>query len=242
MPQTTIITAWEVVRYSPESNKFPPAYVEPHIYTKEQLVAREYLGQEFYAALLADKVDYGVLENWESGTVYASGDSVDYFGVVMTSIVSDNSYDPSQDLENQYWIVADKFETACYNRLWIEGQLRDFLAFFIIPEAYHATTYPAGGKGITEWTDDGGMRDGAGSKSASASTMQMRLNTIRQQAFERQQNMAAWMCRQNDAGVCDFAAALPIAGRCANPQAQATRRIALKTNHYGTGRRFYNPY
>ena len=227
MPQATLITAWEVVKYSPESNKFPTQYVQPHIYHKEQQAAREYLGIDFWDLLIADKVDYGVLEQWSDVTTYASGDYVDYYGTVLESIQANNTTDPVDDLATEYWIEADKFTTACYQSLWDEGGLRDFLAFFIISEAYQPTTHPAGGKGITEWTDDGGMRDGAGSRSASASTMQNRINGIRQQAEVRQKNMQAWMIRQHEAETCLFTDALPIAS-CFTPQVQQPRRIGYR--------------
>jgi hypothetical protein len=227
MPQQTLISAWEVVKYSPESNKFPTAYVEPHIYHKEQQVAREYLGLDFWDLLLADKVDYGLVENWDDTTTYASGDYVDYYGTVLESIQDDNTVDPVNDLANDYWIEAPKFETACYQSLWEVGGLRDFLAFFIIVEAFQSTTNPAGGKGLTEWIDDGGQRDGAGSRSASASTQQNRINGIRGQAEVRQKNMQIWMIRQHEAETCLFTDALPIAS-CYIKPVQQPRRIAYR--------------
>lgn len=229
MPQTTLITAWEVVKYSPESDKFPTAYVAPHIYAREQQVAREYLGVDFYALLIADLVDYGVVEDWDDTTTYSSGEYVNYYGSVLESLQDSNTTDPREDPANEYWIEADKFTTACYQSLWIEGQLRDFLAFFIISDAFQSTTHPSGGKGVTEWVDDGGARDGAGSRSASASTLQMRLNGIRTQAAIRQENMQAWMIRQNNAGTCDFSTALPVAS-CYVAQAQRTQRIGYRKN------------
>ena len=68
MPKT-LITVWEVIRYSPVSNKFPTAYVSG-VYRKEISFARKWLGKEFYDLLIDDLVEYGTVKNWTNGETY----------------------------------------------------------------------------------------------------------------------------------------------------------------------------
>lgn len=228
MPQTTLITAWEVVRYSPESNKFPTAQVEPLIFPKEQTVRRVLLGADFYDALVADMIDYGTVETWEVTGTYSSGEYVNYFGTTLLSLVSGNTTQPCDDPGNEYWQEAERFETGCYQSLW-ELYLRQYLAFTIMSDALPYATYQSGGKGLVEWMDDGGLRDGAGSKSASTAILTNRRNQLLQNANDIFQNMAAWMIAQNTAGTCNFSDALPVSCSVVNPS-PPRRRIAYRRN------------
>lgn len=227
MAQETLITAWEVVKYSPESDKFPTGLVQPHIYPKERTFRRVYLGKEFYDLLLADKVDYGVVEEWDATATYASGDYVDYFGTTLVSLTSGNNTQPCEDQAGEFWEEPDKFTTECYQNLW-ELYLRQYLAYYIIPAALPHATYPSGGKGVTEWIDDGSMRQGAGSKSASQGVLASRLNILQNEANEILQNMRDWMNDQNDAGTCDFSLAIPCIESNPTPQ---RRRIAYRSGY-----------
>lgn len=229
MAQRTLITAWEVVRYSPESDHFPTAYVEPHIYPKEQTLRRTFLGKDFYDALIADQIDYGTPDEWSKSATYASGDYVNYFGATLVSLTGSNTVQPCDDPDNVYWGIPDKFETSCYQSLW-ELYLRQYLAYYVIAAPLEYTTYPSGGKGVTEWVDDGGgFRDGSGVKSASRQTMSKRLERLNNDANEIQQNMVEWMNDQTDDGACDFSDAMPCTGS-GNPTSKR-RRVGYRSGY-----------
>lgn len=225
----TLITPYEVVLLSPESNKFPPQWTEPHIYSKEQTLRRVYLGKDFYDALLDDLVDFGVVGKWDVSTTYASGDYVDYFGTTLQSIQADNTTQPCDDPENAYWIEPDKFETGCYQLLW-EQYLGPYLANYIMAASIEHPTYPTGAKGTTEWTDDAEMRQGAGVRSASQAVLSSRVKKLQNDANEILQNMQEWIKDQNDAGTCDFSAALICQSQNPTPRKS---RIAYRSR-YGT--------
>jgi len=227
MPQQTLTTAWLVVKHSPESDKFPTAYVEPHIYPKEQTLRRQYLGKDFYDAMLADKVDYGVVPVWASSGTYSSGDYVDYFGTTLQSIQDDNTTEPCADPEDAYWVEPDLFETACYQSLW-ELYLRDYISRYVMIAALPHATFPSGGKGVIEWVDDGSFRNGAGTRSASQGVLSSRLFALQNEAEEILKNMTEWMNDQNTAGTCDFSDALVCAASSPTPQ---RRRIAYRSNY-----------
>lgn len=148
---SSLITAWEVVRYSPEDDNFPTAKVEPFIETTEETVRRKWLGEDFYDALLSDKASYTATV-WDSTATYAANDYVDYYGVILRSKTNSNTTAPCDD-NGTDWAEVSKFSTACYNTLWTK-YLRRYLAFIIMSKALKAVTYQAGAQGVTKYLSE----------------------------------------------------------------------------------------
>lgn len=195
MPKT-LITAWEVVKYSPVSNKFPTAYVNG-IYRKEISFARKWLGKDFYDLLIADLVDYGEVKNWTNGETYALNEYVDYLGLILRSKAADNGADPCTD-DGTNWEEAKKFQdTTCYEPLWTDGSLREYLALYIMQSVLVTSTIQAGAKGVTEWLDDN-----TGTKSASKNTLLTLKEQIIQDANESLENLQCYIWDNKDD--CDF--------------------------------------
>lgn len=227
MPQTTLITAWEVVKYSPESDKFPAAYVGKHIYRKEQYVRRDVLGKDFYDAMLADLVDFGEPEEWSSLATYASGDYVKYFDTILQSTLDDNAIEPCVS----GWVEPDKFETECYNLLWVDGDLRGYLAFLIIADAVVHPTYPSGAKGVTEWISEGNGSDSA--RSAKQNIVAGKQTTLRKEADEILANLKEWVKDKLEDDLCEIFEDLKFIADCGNPTISNSRRIAFRnTDEY----------
>ena len=89
-----VITAWEVIKYSPLSDKYPPGEVEPHIFTSEQTFKRLYFST-FWDTLVADLVSHGKLTEYDSNSSYSTGDFVIYTGSVFRKL---NRYEYSKPL------------------------------------------------------------------------------------------------------------------------------------------------
>lgn len=154
---TTLMTAWEVIKYSPLSDKYPPGDVEPHIFRTEQSFKRVTFGT-FYDTLKADLVDYGKLNDWDTTATYALNDYVIYYGTVLQSLTASNTVDPCED-DGAAWQQAKKFNTDCYNNLWTDGSLRDYLAFVIAQKSNAYTTYQLNAKGTTtHFSDETGTK------------------------------------------------------------------------------------
>ena len=150
---TTIITATEVVKYSPLSDHFDTGLICDHIKRKEERFAREFLGKDYYAALLNDVVDYTGTEEYDSGTTYNEGDFVLWNGRILESLTDANETAPCDDTDNTKWKAAEKFFTECYNDLY-KAYIRPYLAFIIAAEVVDYATYQIGAKGGTEFVED----------------------------------------------------------------------------------------
>ena len=213
----TIITPGEVIRHSPESSKYPPQKVEKFIFPIEEELARNCLGFDFYEALIGDLKDWSGIKVWVSGATYAEGDLVNYYGLIIESKVADNINNPCEDTEGQYWALAVKFNTECFEDLYTR-YLRDYLAFTAMQSSLEYTTYPASAKGVQEWASES---NGSGSRSASRQTFVARKNKALNDAARILANMKAWMARQHESGACDFSGVLFIqqcTGTCNAPR------------------------
>ena len=80
-----LITAWEVIQKAPASDRFPAKFITPLIPLREKLLAIEVTGNDLYAALLNNRIDYGDLSEWVSPTTYAADSFVIFGGKVWTN-------------------------------------------------------------------------------------------------------------------------------------------------------------
>lgn len=221
MSITTLISPGEVIRWSPESSKFPPSIVAPHILRKEQTLARSFLGLDFYDAIKADKVDISGKTAWVPGTSYPTGAIVDYFGLVLKSLADANTTNPCEDTDGTKWEEVRKFTSDCFENIWLQG-LRDYLAYTVMAAALDHSTFPASGKGVAEWVDDA-----SGSRSASYQVFVSRKNKLLADASESLENLKLWMYREHidTESACDFSDCLYIKGCSRKPGIHRGRRF-----------------
>ena len=102
---------------------YAPTTIQPYLVLEENALARECLGIEFYAELLADKVVYAA-PFYSSQTAYIIGDVVQYDGWIYECIQDSTNNIPTNAL---FWQTAPLFASTCFNSLWNEG----FLSYFI---------------------------------------------------------------------------------------------------------------
>lgn len=125
MSNSTLLTGWEVVRFNAIDQNVSANQVGRYIYLTERMLAREYIGNDLYTAMLADAQDFSDLEEYRSTTTYLVDHLVIYRGLVFKSLQNANSghlpSDPS------WWVLEDKFTEDAYNDFWIK-HLREFLA------------------------------------------------------------------------------------------------------------------
>jgi len=222
----TIMTAGEGVRHSPETSKFPPSLISPHIYQKEQTLVRQVLGQDFYDLLVADLVSYTGLTTWSPSQTYSTGAFVDFYGLILKSLVDGNTVHPCEDTAGTNWAAARRFNTDCYEDLWA-WYLRPYLSAVIMASALDYATYPAGAKGVVEWADDA-----SGARSASMPVFLARKTKLLNDAAEILENMKAYMIKQDNDGTCDFST-VPFVD-CNNPRVTKTprRRFLFRKTNY----------
>jgi hypothetical protein len=150
----TLITAAEAVRYTPVNADFPTAKLCQQIPAEELNAFVQYIGFDFYERLKADLIDYSAAPAWIPGDSYADGDKVVYGGIVYESLIAANTQPIGDPLNLTAWKEADKFNTACFNDLWIKGFLREFLAFTVVGNVLPHVTYPTGSIGTIQKFDD----------------------------------------------------------------------------------------
>lgn len=134
----SLITAQEVVDYSPVGTNSHADLRAEFLALKEEKLARKCLGWEFYLALMEDRVIYrpdgsGDVQyvNFRETTSYDVGDVVLHDGRLYTvTIATNGTQRPSLDVTNRYFKIAPRFNTDEYNFIW-ERYLRTIIAFSI---------------------------------------------------------------------------------------------------------------
>lgn len=149
---TTIITAQEVVHYTPKRIGVDASTIKPFVAIKEEDLFRVYLGLEWYEALKDDLSSHGVVKFVE-GTSYGLNTVVLWRDELYISLVGNTEGakpgDPSR------WAKAPKFQTTENEYLW-ERYLRNVLAWHIMHTSLVYTHYQQGGAGVTKREQPGG--------------------------------------------------------------------------------------
>lgn len=151
----TLITAYEVVKYSPVRFDYPTATICTAIKNKELSLFRDCLGTDFYNLLLADVINYHNIPEYNIYTRYTTGDIVFYDGTLFVAL---QGAPPSTPLEDDSsWAIAPKFTTTKYQVLW-DDYLKYYLAYMIIHSTINYSTFQAGSMGlvlIKNYTEQG---------------------------------------------------------------------------------------
>ena len=128
----TLITAREVVRFSPDNLHGDVDAKCVYLHLKEQKLFRKCLGWDFYEALLADKIEYqaGDWSVFLEGQSYNEGDIVLFYDCLFIAAQNtDGSQKPVQN--SAFWNIAPKFNNSNYEYLWTV-YLRYLLAFEVL--------------------------------------------------------------------------------------------------------------
>lgn len=191
-----LITAWEVVKYSPLKNDFPVSYLCGMIRNKEEKIFNSCLGLKFYTTLLEDKKDYGNVNDYNGSLTYDLNDLVVLDGTIFKSIIGSNTSSPSDDTA---WTVAPKFTTAIYNDLW-DLYLSYFIAYNVAYTSVNYATWQAGAKGIMKY-----ITDETGQGTVSRSDMNQYKSSLWDDAQDILENMNRWMAdHKTDFSDIDF--------------------------------------
>lgn len=152
-----LITAFEVLKYSPAGSDYPTATFCEIIPQVEQEFSRECLGKELYDYFVGKLTPYpsGVTE-YDSGATYAEGDVVIRNGCLFVSAVASNTTDPLTETGD--WEAFERFTDAGVNEFW-NLYLRRILALKVYMSSLLFTTWRAGSGGVViAQGDSAGMR------------------------------------------------------------------------------------
>lgn len=198
---TTLISPAEAIRHSPVSNDFPASQLYGQIKAEEWNLFVTHIGEDFYLKLIADLIDYSGTPEWDGVGPYAAGDNVRESGMVFTSLIDANTEPIGDPLNQSAWKEADKFNTACYNSLWFDGFLRDFLAYAVILPCVTYVTYPTGAAGIVQKYEDM-----TGIKAAENPNYGKVIDELQRGKHLRLRLLSKYIA--DNAGSCDFAGTL----------------------------------
>lgn len=122
----TILTPQEVIYFSGISEQFPVCDLRT-IHQIEYAEFRTCLGNAFYVTLKNDLVKYSPNE-YNGATGYVIDGIVKYRGLIYKAIQNSTGIPPSN---HEYWELAPKFTTECYETLWCTF-LAPYLAWQVI--------------------------------------------------------------------------------------------------------------
>lgn len=215
----SLITPFEVLKYSTAGFDYPTRQFCELIPQIEQEFARDCLGQDFYDYLVSKltPVPTGVLE-YDKTLTYAIGDKVIRNGCMFVSLTAGNTTDPLSETGD--WEAFARFTDAASNQFW-KDYLRRLLALKVFMSSLLPTTWRAGNTGVVIAAgDSAGMR--AGNKGEMADLKAGLLSEIERVTG----NMLYWISKNGtDAG---FPSEFVCNRMCATP-GRRSRRWAWKT-------------
>ncbi len=150
----TLLSALELIQYTPVTKDFPPTKVCRLIEASEALWFNQCdLGDEFYEALVADLTEIpSNLKEWSALTTYALNDVTLYYGTPIKSLAANNTVDPCTDENHEAWEIVPKFQTECVNDFW--GSIALAESYKIVADNLTIFTYELSGKGVTKYSEE----------------------------------------------------------------------------------------
>lgn len=209
-----LITAFEVLKYSPAGSDYPTRYFCDLIPQIEQEFARECLGQDLYDYFVSKLADYPTdAAEWDSTETYAADDTVIRNGCLFVSQVNSNTSDPLEDSVN--WTAFERFTDSAVNDFW-EDYLRRILALKVYMSSLIYTTWRSGAGGIVI-----SAGDNAGFRAANKAEISDIKTGIIAEIERTTKNMIVWLGDNGtDAG---FPTALVCNQKCDTPGTRSRR-------------------
>lgn len=148
----SLITPFEVRKYSGAGRDYDPPTLCRLIPQIEQEFVRECLGTELWNYLNTNltEIPTGIIE-WQSCDIYQTDDVVNYFGCIYTSTADNNATIPGET--GAEWADFDKFTDDGCNTLWTV-YLREVLALKVYNESLTEATFRSTGGGVVVNTGD----------------------------------------------------------------------------------------
>jgi len=183
----SLITPFEVIKYSSAGRDYPSAQFCDLIDQIEETFARECLTEELYDYLISVLQAYPqTVREWDCNAIYSSGQFVVYNGCTFESQKNANRTQPGV---NDDWEQLERFTETGANLLWTK-YLRRILAQMVYVETLTPTTFKSGANGIIVGQSAYGQGD---FRSAGKSE----LNDVKQNIFKdierTKANMLHWL-------------------------------------------------
>jgi len=220
----SLITAYEVVKYSPAGRDYPTTHICNRIPIEEETLRNRCFGEDFWAYMESKLTPLPTTAvEWEDNGSYADGDFVIRDTCLYESLVNANTSDPLTDETN--WSKFKKFTEDCLNTFW-ESYLRPYLAFKTYSGSLLYTTHNSGAGGLTIRSDDGGR--GNGTRVANKGELGNTNNQLLADAQDIYDNMIVWLKKNRSS--CEFPTIKLFDDNCGADciQRKQTRRWAFR--------------
>lgn len=220
----SLITPYEVVRYSPVQKDYPVEYIKGHINRVETKAFRKcYLGKAFLAALIENMSDLSLATVWDSETTYAKDALINDCGLIYKSLVDGNIKEPA-DIDS--WVIAPKFDTDSTNVLWTE-YMAEWLSLEILFTSIRYSTYQAGAKGLVKLFDDS-----TGIQTVDHQAFVAYKKELRYDADDALDNMYDFMLQQTIDKEVDYTSIQKIATACNDIACKSPRKRRKRRLHF----------
>jgi len=134
-----LTTIHETKKYARISGTFPDCNLEPDSKLIRSIFnCKEYLTLELYERMLLDLIPYEDVEQYSHSENYVVGSLVLYNGIFFESTV----LDPSEPNCNSDWKEAPKFYKNCFNELWCDEGLAEYVSLCVYKERLPETIDP----------------------------------------------------------------------------------------------------
>lgn len=153
----SLITAYEVLRYSTAGKEYPTAQFCELIPQIEEEFARECLSQDLYDFMVSKLVEYpSDAVEFDTCYPYATDAVVIRNGCLFVSLIDDNATDPLDGTGE--WEAFERFDHVGANELWAK-YLRRILAVKVFSASRFHTTWKSGAGGVAiSMGDNSGYR------------------------------------------------------------------------------------
>lgn len=153
----SLLSAWEVVRYSILPSNYPLGQVCNNIPRTERMAFDEcFLGYPMYLALLEDMVDISASPYQD--TPYDLGSIIIYEGCYLESTKNANTTHPDDDNSGDPdWVEIKKFKTPCYQDVW-DLYLKHWLANSVVKSTLELNAFKITPGGVTKIYQDNSGR------------------------------------------------------------------------------------
>ena len=160
----SLITAFEVLKYSPAGSDYPTAHFCELIPQIEQEFARECIGTDMYDYFVGKLTAYpDNAAEWESCNTYTTGNVVIRNGCLFVAQNVHTASDPLAQIDDD-WEPFERFTDATVNTFWVK-YLRRLLALKVYSSSLLYTTWRAGAGGVNIAVGDG-VGGGSGFRAA----------------------------------------------------------------------------